>query len=143
LAHDLLDGYAVLRQSQDNRIGLLAAQIALKLEALGRGEQFGIDCRRPDYAADCSPSDTIGLALLTANTRVFSFDWPMRKIGQPLLRFVQLNCVVAGAAPTAGALTADVTLGDDAPPIPCSNTAATTAWHPTRHLARLRSSASR
>ena len=35
LAHDLLDGYAALRQSQDGRIGLLAAQIALILETLG------------------------------------------------------------------------------------------------------------
>ena len=52
LTHDLLDGYADLRQSQDSRIGLLAAQIALILEALGRGEQFRIDCRRPDRAAD-------------------------------------------------------------------------------------------
>src|SRR5215831_7371884 len=52
LAHDLLDGYAVLRQSQDSRIGLLAAQIALILEAFGRCEQFGIDCRRPDCTPD-------------------------------------------------------------------------------------------
>src|SRR5215831_5484132 len=52
LTHDLLDGYADLRQSQDSRIGLLAAQIALILEVLGRGEQFRIDCRRPDRAAD-------------------------------------------------------------------------------------------
>jgi hypothetical protein len=58
-------------------------------------------------------TDAIGLALLTANTRIFSFDWPMRKVGQPLPRFVQLNYVVAGTAPTAGAITADVTLGDD------------------------------
>jgi len=35
LTHDLLDRYAALRQSQDGRIGLLAAQIALILEALG------------------------------------------------------------------------------------------------------------
>jgi hypothetical protein len=35
LTHDLLDRYAVLRQSQDGRVGLLAAQIALILEALG------------------------------------------------------------------------------------------------------------
>ena len=35
LTHDLLDRCAALRQSQDGRIGLLAAQIALILEALG------------------------------------------------------------------------------------------------------------
>jgi hypothetical protein len=58
-------------------------------------------------------TDTIALALLTANTRIFSFDWPMRKIAQALPRFVQLNYVVVGTAPTAGTVTADVTLGDD------------------------------
>jgi len=36
LTHDLLDRCAALRQSQDSRVGLLAAQIALILEALGR-----------------------------------------------------------------------------------------------------------
>jgi hypothetical protein len=35
LTHDLLDRCAALRQSQDSRVGLLAAQIALVLEALG------------------------------------------------------------------------------------------------------------
>ena len=58
-------------------------------------------------------TDTIALALLTANTRIFSFDWPMRKIGQALPRFVQLNYVVVGTAPTTGTITADTTLGDD------------------------------
>ena len=43
LAHDVLDGYADLRESQDGRIGLLAAQKALILEAFGGGEQLGID----------------------------------------------------------------------------------------------------
>lgn len=38
LTHDLLDRYAILRQSQDDRVGLLAAQIALILEALSGGE---------------------------------------------------------------------------------------------------------
>ena len=37
LAYDLLDGYAALRQSQDGRIGLFAAKIALILEPLGGG----------------------------------------------------------------------------------------------------------
>jgi MFS transporter len=41
LAHDLLDGYAIRRQSQDGRIGLLAAEIALILEALGGCQQLG------------------------------------------------------------------------------------------------------
>ena len=36
LADDLLDRHAILRQRQDGRIGLLAAKIALILEALGR-----------------------------------------------------------------------------------------------------------
>jgi hypothetical protein len=58
-------------------------------------------------------TDAIGVALLTANTRIASFDWPMRKAGQPLPRFVQLNYVVAGANATAGTVTSDVTLGDD------------------------------
>ncbi|MCK1694259.1 hypothetical protein [Bradyrhizobium sp. 144] len=35
LAHDLLEGDAVLRQSQDGRIGRVRAQVALILEALG------------------------------------------------------------------------------------------------------------
>lgn len=50
-AHDLLDRYAVLRQSQDGRIGLLAAQIALILEALGGCEQLGIDRGRANHSA--------------------------------------------------------------------------------------------
>lgn len=57
-------------------------------------------------------TDTIALALLTANTRIASFDWPMRKAGQPLPRFVDLNYVVAGTF-TTGTLTSDVTLGPD------------------------------
>jgi hypothetical protein len=58
-------------------------------------------------------TDTIALALLTANTRIFSFDWPMRKTGQNLPRFYQLNYVVVGSAPSTGTITADVTLGDE------------------------------
>lgn len=58
-------------------------------------------------------TDTIALALLTANTRIASFDWPMRKTGQALPRFVQLNYPVAGSNATTGTITADVTLGDD------------------------------
>jgi hypothetical protein len=61
-------------------------------------------------------SDTIALALLTANTRVFAFDWPMRKVNANwagLPRFVQLNYVVAGSSATLGTITSDVTLGDD------------------------------
>ncbi|APG09741.1 hypothetical protein BKD09_15485 [Bradyrhizobium japonicum] len=41
LAHDLLDRDTVLRQSQDGRIGLLAPQIALILEALGAVSSLG------------------------------------------------------------------------------------------------------
>lgn len=58
-------------------------------------------------------TDTIALALLTANTRIASFDWPMRKTGQALPRFVQLNYVVGGSNATTGTVNADVTLGDD------------------------------
>jgi hypothetical protein len=58
-------------------------------------------------------TDAIGVALLTANTRIASFDWPMRKTGQALPRFVQLDYIVAGTNASAGTITADVTLGDD------------------------------
>jgi hypothetical protein len=58
-------------------------------------------------------TDAIALALLTANTRIAVFDWPTRKIGQAMPRFVQLNYVVAGANATAGTVTADVGLGSD------------------------------
>jgi hypothetical protein len=37
----------------------------------------------------------------------------MRKTGQALPRFLQLNYVVAGSNATTGTLTSDVTLGDD------------------------------
>jgi hypothetical protein len=56
---------------------------------------------------------TIALALLTANTRIASFDWPMRSAGQGLPRFVQLNYPITGASATASTLNADVTLGDE------------------------------
>ncbi len=49
--HDLLHRFAVLRQSQDGRIGLLAAQITLVLQALGGWEQFRIDRRRTNDGA--------------------------------------------------------------------------------------------
>jgi hypothetical protein len=58
-------------------------------------------------------TDTIALALLTANTRIAAFDWPMRKVGANLPRFYQLNYVVAGSNATTGTVTADITLGDD------------------------------
>ena len=58
-------------------------------------------------------TDTIAAALLTANTRIASFDWPMRKTGAGLPRFVQLNYVVAGSSATTGTVNADVTLGDE------------------------------
>jgi len=58
-------------------------------------------------------TDTIALALLTANTRIAAFDWPMRKTGQALPRFIDLNYVVGGSNATTGTITADVTLGDD------------------------------
>lgn len=58
-------------------------------------------------------TDTIAAALLTAATRIASFDWPMRKTGQALPRFVQLDYIVGGSSATAGTLNADVTLGDD------------------------------
>jgi hypothetical protein len=61
-------------------------------------------------------TDTIAKTLLTASTRIFSFDWPMRKIGQALPRFVVLNYVVATGPMTAGTVTADLSVGgaDDA-----------------------------
>lgn len=55
----------------------------------------------------------IGVALLTLNTRIASFDWPMRSAGQPLPRFVQLLYTVGGSNASAGTLKADVTLGPD------------------------------
>lgn len=58
-------------------------------------------------------TDAIALALLTINTRIASFDWPMRKVGQALPRFIDLNYLVGGSSATAGTITADVTLGDD------------------------------
>ena len=57
-------------------------------------------------------TDVIAQALLTANTRVFVFDWPVRKIAQALPRFVQLNYVIVGPF-NAGTITADVTTGPD------------------------------
>ncbi len=58
-------------------------------------------------------TDTIALALLTANTRIASFDWPMRKTGQALPRFIQLDYIVGGSSATTGTVTSDVTLGDE------------------------------
>lgn len=60
-------------------------------------------------------TDTIATSLLTANTRIFGFDWPQRKIGAALPRFVALRYVVAGTM-TAGTITADNVIGgsDDA-----------------------------
>jgi len=58
-------------------------------------------------------TDTIALALLTANTRIASFDWPMRKTGQALPRFIDLNYAVGGSNATTGTISSDVTLGDD------------------------------
>ncbi len=58
-------------------------------------------------------TDTIALALLTANTRIAAFDWPMRKTGQALPRFIDMNYVVGGSSATTGTITSDVTLGDD------------------------------
>jgi hypothetical protein len=60
------------------------------------------------------------VALLTANTRIASFDWPMRKSPQTstvynkgLPRFVALYYTVDGSSAGAGTINADVTLGDD------------------------------
>lgn len=58
-------------------------------------------------------TDAIAVALLVANTRIASFDWPMRKTGQGLPRFVQLDYVVAGSNATSGTVNADITIGDD------------------------------
>lgn len=58
-------------------------------------------------------TDAIAVAALTANTRVAAFDWPMRKTGNGLPRFVQLDYIVGGSNATAGTINADVTLGDE------------------------------
>lgn len=55
----------------------------------------------------------IALALLTANTRIWTTKWPSRKVGAVLPRFVQLLYTVAGSNATAGTIGADVTLGPD------------------------------
>jgi hypothetical protein len=56
-------------------------------------------------------TDVIATALLTANTRIASFVWPMRKVAAALPRFIRLNYVIVGTY-SAGTVTADVTLGD-------------------------------
>jgi hypothetical protein len=58
-------------------------------------------------------TDTIAQALLVANTNIFTIDWPIRKIGQAMPRFIQLNYVVVGPF-NAGTITADLTLGPQA-----------------------------
>jgi hypothetical protein len=58
-------------------------------------------------------TDTIPVAALTANTRIASFDWPMRQTGKALPRFIDLNYAVTGSNATTGTINADVTLGDD------------------------------
>lgn len=58
-------------------------------------------------------TDAIPVAALTANTRIASFDWPMRQTGKALPRFVDLNYNVGGSNATTGTINADVTLGDD------------------------------
>lgn len=59
-------------------------------------------------------TQAIPLSALTANTRIASFDWPMRATPNAvaLPRFVQLYYDVSTSA-TTGTITADVTLGDD------------------------------
>jgi hypothetical protein len=57
-------------------------------------------------------TDAIAASLLTANTRIFSFDWPKRKVGQALPRFVVLNYLIVGTF-GAGTISSDVTLGED------------------------------
>lgn len=61
-------------------------------------------------------TDTMAVALLTVSTRLFSFDWPMRKLAAALPRFVVLNYVVATGPMLTGTITADTTVGgaDDA-----------------------------
>jgi hypothetical protein len=50
LAGNLLERHAIFRQRQNSCVGLLPAKIALILDALGGGEQLGINCRRTDPA---------------------------------------------------------------------------------------------
>lgn len=56
-------------------------------------------------------TDAVAGSLLTANSEAFSFDWPKRKPGQELPRFVQLNYVVASGPFTGGTINAGVSLG--------------------------------
>lgn len=57
---------------------------------------------------------TVAVALLTANSRLASFDWPMRsRSATALPRFVDLNYAVTGSNATTGTITTDVTLGED------------------------------
>jgi hypothetical protein len=64
-------------------------------------------------------TDAIPLALLTASTRIASFDWPMRRsrsltvAAEGLPRFVDLNYNVGGSNATTGTITSDVTLGEE------------------------------
>lgn len=58
-------------------------------------------------------TDAIPLAALTANTRIASFDWPMRQTGKALPRFIDLYYNVGGSSATTGTVTSDVTTGDD------------------------------
>lgn len=58
-------------------------------------------------------TDLILTALLLASTRIFSLDWPKRKVGQAPPRFVQLNYIVAGSNFATATINADVTLGPD------------------------------
>lgn len=91
---------------------LTSLQIALQgapENSTAHGSGLRSDLTFVDYIL----SPTIGVSLLTANTRICAFDWPMRKTGQSLPRFVQLYYTVAGSNATAGTVTADVLLGDD------------------------------
>jgi hypothetical protein len=64
LAHNLLDRCSAFRQGQDRRIGLFATKVSFILQALGRSEQFGIDCCRPDFAADLPPRSRATIAIV-------------------------------------------------------------------------------
>lgn len=58
-------------------------------------------------------TNAIVTALLTAYTRIASFDWPKRNPGAELPRFVDLYYTVGGSDYTVGKLTADISLGDN------------------------------
>lgn len=57
----------------------------------------------------------VAAALLTANTRIAAFDWPVRQIGAALPRYYRLYYAVATGSLTAGTISAYIGLQQDMP----------------------------